>query len=90
MPLDIPTARRIGRCMIVFAALLFPMLLFLWIATPGLPGTPMFEPRILGLTYDAALGVAGLGGMAFGLAWMIRIHRADPEPDLGAWRYRDV
>jgi hypothetical protein len=33
----------------------------------------------------------GLGtlGIAVGLAWMIRILRADPEPDSAAWRYRD-
>jgi hypothetical protein len=24
-----------------------------------------------------------------GLIWMIRIHRADPEPDQRAWRYRE-
>ena len=31
------------------------------------------------------LGVVGVIG---GLAWMIRIYRADPEPDQHAWRYR--
>ena len=24
-----------------------------------------------------------------GLVWMIRIYRADPEPDQRAWRYRE-
>jgi hypothetical protein len=33
----------------------------------------------------------GLGvlGILVGLAWMVRILRADPEPDSSAWRYRD-
>ena len=27
-------------------------------------------------------------GVIVGLVWMIRIYRADPEPDQHAWRYR--
>ena len=35
------------------------------------------------------LGVA-VAGFAMGLIWIIRVSRADPEPDQRAWRYRDV
>jgi hypothetical protein len=35
----------------------------------------------------AHLVVAGVG-IIVGLVWMIRIYRADPEPDQHAWRYR--
>jgi hypothetical protein len=87
---DVRIARRIARSLIVFAALLVGLVLFLWIAAPGSPGVPMFQPRILGLTYDVAFGIAGLAGMFAGLGWMIRICRADPEPDTRTWRYRDV
>jgi hypothetical protein len=31
----------------------------------------------------------GVGGMLLGLAWMIRIYRADPEPDESSFRFRD-
>ena len=30
----------------------------------------------------------GVVGIIVGLVWMIRIYRADPEPDQHAWRYR--
>jgi hypothetical protein len=35
--------------------------------------------------------VVGLGvlGILIGEALLLRIVRADPEPDQGAWRYRD-
>jgi hypothetical protein len=33
--------------------------------------------------------IVGAAGVAVGLIWMIRILRADPEPDAAGWRYRD-
>lgn len=60
-----------------------------FIAVPG--GTsPMFStpPDILGLPVGPVLGTVGSVGVVVGLVWMIRIHRADPEPDQHAWRYR--
>jgi type IV secretory pathway TrbD component len=45
------------------------------IADPGL--TPWIAPSF------------GVLGILVGLAWMVRILRADPEPDSSAWRYRD-
>jgi hypothetical protein len=61
-----------------------PVLFFL---APG-PYEPSF-----GLHYGpdwAALATIALAaaGTLGGLGWMIRIYRADPEPDQAAWRYR--
>lgn len=57
----------------------------LWIAALGGFG-PMF-----GLPAAMTLGpmIVGAAGVAFGLAWMVRIYREDPEPDHRAWRYRE-
>lgn len=42
--------------------------------------------------FAAAMGIivpaVGVFGLLFGLAWMWRILRADPEPDSRSWRYR--
>jgi hypothetical protein len=80
--------RAIARSMIVVAGALIPLMLFYLVAGPGSMGGPMFEPRYFGLTLHAATLVLGFGGMAAGLGWMIRIYRADPEPDEPTWRYR--
>ena len=42
-------------------------------------GTPVWPTAFYGL---------GVAGVIVGLVWMVRIHRADPEPDQHAWRYR--
>jgi hypothetical protein len=57
---------------------------FLWIAQPGSIG-PMFRNG----TAEAAIAVVAIVGVSVGLVWMIRIYRANPEPDQRAWRYRD-
>jgi hypothetical protein len=33
--------------------------------------------------------VVGFAGILIGFLWMVRIYRADPEPDQRAWRYRE-
>ena len=56
---------------------------FSYLAAPGfMGGRPPDLPII---------GVAGVGfaGILIGFLWMVRIYRADPEPDQRAWRYRD-
>jgi hypothetical protein len=45
----------------------------------------MFLEPPIGSKVITALGVVG---PIVGLVWMIRIYRADPEPDQHAWRYR--
>jgi hypothetical protein len=49
------------------------------------PGTMYVGPTPSWLPVVPLLGVVGV---IVGLAWMIRIHRANPEPDQHAWRYR--
>lgn len=52
---------------------------FWFVASPGwMGGGP--DPRWM---------LAGLAVGILGFAWMVRIYRADPEPDQHAWRYRD-
>jgi hypothetical protein len=56
---------------------------FLYVARPGFMGggpPPEWE--------QASLAV-GACGILTGLIWMIRIYRADPEPDQRSWRYRE-
>ena len=52
---------------------------------PGGLSEPMFlEPPI----WSQALTALAVVGVIVGLVWMVRIYRADPEPDQQAWRYR--
>jgi hypothetical protein len=75
--------------MIALAGGLIPLVLFYLVVRPGFMGDSLFPPRFLGLNLDEVSLIVGLAGMAFGLAWTIQIHRADPEPGERAWRYRD-
>jgi hypothetical protein len=81
---DALAARRRAR-VLIGAALLMPILMLIaWIAQPG-SFSPMFdEPP----WFAAALPWAAAVVYLFGLGWMIRIYRADPEPDHRTWRYR--
>jgi hypothetical protein len=48
-------------------------------------------PNMMGGGWSSAvtaLSLAGAGAALFGLAWMWRILRANPEPDSRSWRYR--
>ena len=51
---------------------------------PGCLCGMFYEPT----WYEIALPWVGAFGYLFGLGWMIRIYRADPEPDEPTWRYR--
>jgi hypothetical protein len=80
---DLRGARTAARALLI-AAILMPLaLLAWWVAQPGFMGRP--EPQ----WYQVALPWAGAAGYLLGLIWMIRIYRADPEPDVPSWRYRD-
>lgn len=70
--------------MILGAVVILAIPAFLFIAQPNFTNSG-YDPRPLGLIIPA-IGVVGLGG---GLIWMVRIFRADPEPDAKGWRYRD-
>ena len=47
-------------------------------------GGPMMGTPVWTYAFSALGGV----GVIVGLVWMVRIHRADPEPEQHAWRYR--
>lgn len=74
--------REIARRELAFAVLLIVAAAFVWVASP-VGFSPMFTPW-----WHDWLAPAGLIGVLIGLVWMIRIYRADPEPDQRAWRYR--
>lgn len=57
----------------------------LFIAAPGGP-TPMFQRE---LPIQTLLGWAGVLGVIVGIAWMVRLSRANPEAGERSWRYRD-
>lgn len=77
--------RRTARQLILFAVVCGLADLFGFVALPGAT-QPMFgiEPW-----YAPALPLVGLASYFLGLGWMIRLYRADPEPDRRSWRYRD-
>ena len=76
--------RRIARAELVLGGLLALFVGPFWfVASPGFMG---FGPNEL---VWAHAGLAGLAVGILGFAWMVRIYRADPEPDQHAWRYRD-
>lgn len=76
--------RLISQLLITVALTTVAIAAFLWVAAPGGIG-PMFADR----TGETIIVLIGVAGAIVGLAWMIRIYRADPEPDPHAWRYRD-
>jgi hypothetical protein len=77
---DVREARRIARILIAGAIGYILVSAVVWLARPG-----FFGPDDgLQATFDAA----GFATMLFGLGWMIRIYRADPEPGERSWRYR--
>lgn len=76
--------RRWARSELVFAGVIgFVLAPLLFVAAPGPMGPPPPQWATL-----ATLSV-GAGGILAGFIWMVRIYRADPEPDPGAWRYRE-
>jgi hypothetical protein len=76
--------RAVAKHMIIFAVLLPVAILLAWVAQPGHFGPMFYEPP----WYEVALPWAGAIGYLVGLGWMIRIYRADPEPEEPTWRYR--
>ena len=77
---DLREARRIARILVTGGIGYIVASAFLWLARPGFFGG---DPGM-----HLVLDTASFGSMLFGLGWMIRIYRADPEPDEPTWRYR--
>jgi hypothetical protein len=78
--------RRIGRALLAVALLAIAVDWFLFIAAPGFM-EPMFIPRFHRWLGRGIL-LLGVVGQVGGCVWMLRIHRANPEPDQHAWRYQ--
>lgn len=74
--------------MIIAAAVWIGLTWCLVVAAPGYL-EPMFPygPGLIGFIAQAMPAIAA-SAQVVGFAWMIRIHRADPEPYMHAWRYR--
>jgi hypothetical protein len=63
-----------------------PLALFLLVAAPG-RFEPMFaEPTLM----ESLIPWVGAATYVFGLAWMVRISRADPEAGERSWCYHDL
>jgi|GEM_PF-3898366 len=79
-----------GRAMIALTILVIGLAGFLIIGAPGTMGGGMmdYSPRIGPFPDGVLVVLISVVGLVIGLVWMIRIHRADPEPDQHAWRYR--
>ena len=81
--------RWIGRAMIAGACVAIASVAYLYVEITS-ASSPMFRtpPDLFGLPVGDVMSMVGLVGAIVGVLWMIRIHRADPEPDQHAWRYR--
>ena len=73
-----------GRTMIAMAVLAIAATALVTLATPQFIEPMFLEPPVWSNVFTAI----GLVGPIVGLVWMVRIYRADPEPDQSAWRYR--
>jgi hypothetical protein len=76
--------REIARGLVMAVLVLLAFVGFLFLGLPDRSG-PLFEPGLI----EWIVPGLGIMGILVGLAWMVRILRADPEPDSSAWRYRD-
>jgi protein-S-isoprenylcysteine O-methyltransferase Ste14 len=74
------SARSLFTAVLIFLA----FAAFLFLSPPNHTGG-FFEPSLI----EWIAPGLGILGILVGLAWMVRIIRADPEPDSSAWRYRD-
>jgi hypothetical protein len=72
--------RRVGRALLVIALVIIALGAFFVVAKPGFMGGPG--------PWDGWVEMAGATGLLVGFFWMLRIHRANPEPDHRNWRYR--
>ena len=78
--------RRVAKVELAVVAFSgFVLAPFLYVAAPASP-----EPMFVGAN-EQGPALTGIAIVAFliGFAWMVRIYRADPEPDQRAWRYRE-
>jgi hypothetical protein len=80
--------RRLARLIFAVAVSPLAVVAFLFVAAPNGPqGMYLQEPQPHALVVAAPF--IPILGIVIGLVWMVRIFRADPEPDAKSWRYRD-
>jgi protein-S-isoprenylcysteine O-methyltransferase Ste14 len=77
--------REIARGLVTAVLVLLAFVACLFLSMPNTMGGGFFEPSLT----EWILPGLGVLGILLGLAWMVRIFRADPEPDSSAWRYRE-
>jgi hypothetical protein len=78
---------RVGHAIRVELAIGFlaPVVLaFMFVTAPGTLGGGWFRPW-----WVVFLPWIGTAGVVFGLAWMVRLSRPNPEGGERDWRYRD-
>jgi NADH:ubiquinone oxidoreductase subunit K len=80
--------RRAARALIAAAVFVMVLPLALFLAGPQTTGGMQRSSAIADIVSFLVIG-CGVGGMLLGLAWIIRIYRADPEPDESSFRFRD-
>ena len=74
--------RELAKVELILAFVMVDVFLpFLWVAAPA-HIEPMFA------TPEPPIRLLGFALANLGLVWMVRIYRANPEPDQHAWRYR--
>ena len=78
------SGRAAARTMLIGVVMVLGIVGFLFIAAPNGSGTTVSYSGPLAILVPAA----GVLGLIIGLGFMVRILRADPEPDTKAWRYR--
>lgn len=78
--------RHLARAELVVAAFSgFVLAPFLYVAAPGTIEPMFWAPE----WQETALAGIAVAGILIGFTWMVRIYRADPEPDQRVWRYRE-
>ena len=80
-------ARLRGKAMFGVAGFAIGVVVLLLIAAPRFTD-PSFGPTPPEWQRLLPYGI-GVGGVLFGLAWMLRIYRAPTRNDEALWRYRD-
>jgi len=80
--------RRIARALLVDGVLLIVLPALLFISAPPTIGGMHRTSLLVDIVSFLVIG-GGVAGMLFGLVWMIRIYRSDPEAHESSFRYRD-
>ena len=80
--------RQLAQLLLVAVVALDAVLAILFVTAPNFVG-PMFEapPSLLGLPLGSPIVAIGIALHLGGLAWMVRILRADPEDHRSWWRF---